>query len=190
MKAKTLFLLLPLLAAGCAGDKGSGAARSCPQAAAVRDLVQLADFGRAEKPSQAEFVAAGRIESVQSVCAFEDDAIAVDIDIGMRLFRGARLGGDQIELPYFVAVLGPGNTVVSKENLSVAFSLGSGAQAVEQTEKVRVVIPNPRQRDGREWRVLLGYQLSPEQLAFNRGEFGEPQPLASPAGKVWRGRSK
>lgn len=182
MRRYGLILLLPLLAA-CSSTKEQPA---CPAVAVVHDLQQYADFGRSEKPVRAEFVAAARLDGVQGDCRSEDKVIAANIDIAMRAFRGPRLGGDRAEFPYFVAVLDRDDHVVAKQNLSVTFSLTQEDKMVEKTELVRVNIPNPVGRDGSYWRVLVGFQLSPEQLAFNRGEFGEPKPWPSPAGRVLR----
>jgi hypothetical protein len=183
MKHLGLIALLPLLAACASNPKDE---QTCPSVAVVRDLHQFADFGRAEKPARAEFVAAARLDGVRGDCGAEDKKIVANIDIAMRAFRGPRLGGDRAEFPYFVAVLDRDDYVVAKQNLSATFSLTQNDKMVEKVEAVRVNIPNPVGRDGRYWRVLVGFQLSPEQLAFNRGEFGEPKAWPSPAGRVQR----
>lgn len=183
MKRLGFLVILPLLA-GCASSSDEQPA--CPSVAIVRDLHQYADFGRAEKPARGEFVAAARLDGVQGDCRTEEKDIVAHIDIAMRAFRGPRLGGDRAAFPYFIAVLDRDDRVVTKQNLSVDFSLAQEAQMVEKTELVRVRIPNPHGRDGSHWRVLVGFQLSPEQLAFNRGEFGEPKAWPSPSGRVMR----
>ncbi len=183
MQRLALIAMAPLLAA-CAGNSKEPSA--CPSVAIVRDLHQYADFGRAEKPTRSEFVAAARLDGVQGDCGNEDKKIIANLDIAMRAFRGPRLGGDRAEFPYFVAVLDRDDRVVAKQNLSVAFSLAQDDKMIEKTEAVRVAIPNPLGRDGGYWRVLVGFQLSPEQLAFNRGEFGEPKAWPSPSGRVLR----
>lgn len=187
MKHFGLIVLLPLLAACASSPKD---AQTCPSVAVVRDLHQFADFGRAEKPTRTEFVAAARLDGVRGDCGSEDKKIIANIDIAMRAFRGPRLGGDRAEFPYFVAVLDRDDHVVAKQNLSVTFSLTQEDKMVEKTEAVRVAIPNPAGRDGGYWRVLVGFQLSPEQLAFNRGEFGEPKAWPSPAGRVLRQKTQ
>lgn len=181
MKRLGLLLVVPLLAA-CTSSREQ---QSCPAVGILRDLQQYADFGRAEKPSRAEFVAAARLDGVQADCRTEEKGTVVNVDVAMRAFRGPRLGGDRVEFPYFIAVLDRDGRILAKQNLSVAFSLTEQDKMVEKTELVRVTLPagGTKHEAGR---VLVGFQLSPEQLAFNRGEFGEPKPWPSPAGRVQR----
>jgi hypothetical protein len=181
-----ILLSLSLSLAACAGQTPS----ICPQIAAVHDLAQLADFGRSEKPVRTEFVAAARIDHVLGACHTEGDTISADVDIALRAYRGPRLGGERVEFPYFVAVLDQNDKVISKQSLTVTFALAAHNKFVDKLEQIHLTIPNPKNLAGSNWRVLTGFQLSPEQLAYNRGEFGEPIPTASPAGQVWRNRAQ
>ena len=176
-----------MLLTSCAGSSKLPAA--CPSVAIAHDLKQATDFGREEQPVYSALVAAARMDSAIGDCHGDDGALVADIDITMRGIRGPALGGDEAELPYFAAVLNEQDKVIAKQNLSVTFALGKEGAIVDKTEKLRLTLPDAAKADTAHWRVLLGFQLSPEQLAFNRGEFGEPVPEASPAGKVWRRRT-
>ena len=165
MKNKWL-IALPLMLAACGGDKS---ARICPQVAAVRDLAQVVDFGRDDTPGFSRLVAAGKIGSIEGDCAFRRTSIDVDAELHLTARRGPGLGGDRVEFPYFVAVVGPGDTPVSKQSLTAVFRFGAQDVEAESVEKIHIVIPTSGQSDA-DWRVLAGFQLSPEQLAYNRNE--------------------
>lgn len=179
---KNLPLILPLLLAAC-GSGGDQGKRICPQAAIVRDLAQVADFAREEIADQRSLVAAGKIGRVESRCNFDKNTIEVEIEAQMLARRGPQLGGDRVEFPYFAAILNDKDQPVAKQNMSARFRFDSDGRA-EITEKLRVAIPEPASASGAYWRVLLGFQLSPEQLAFNRNEKGEPKPVAAPVARA------
>lgn len=160
----SLTLVLPLLLAACGSDK---AAHACPQVAAVRELAQITDFGRDETLGLNSMVAAAKIDSIDGDCAFRSTNIDTDFDVHLTARRGSGLGGNQAEFPYFVAVLDQNNIPVSKQNLSTVMRFSGKDTTVESVEKIHVKIPTEANNAG-EWRVLVGFQLTPEQLAYNR----------------------
>ncbi|MEJ0062936.1 MAG: hypothetical protein WDO70_06980 [Alphaproteobacteria bacterium] len=174
MKINKLGILPLLLLAACASDDSAKPDRQCPQIAAVRDLAQIADFGR-EEPRRSELVAAAKIDRVDGDCKFSDGGgIDVVLDAKMLAERGPKLGVDRVEFPYFVALVTPADIPVRKQNVAVVFKFSGDDRRADSTEKLHVTIPNAD--DGKGWRVLVGFQLTPEQLAFNRGE-----PAAAPS---------
>lgn len=160
----SLILIMPLLLAGCGNDK---AARICPQVAAVRELAHITDFGRDDTPGLNSMVAAATIDSIDGDCAFRSTNVDADFDVHLSARRGSGLGGNQTEFPYFVAVLDQNNLPVSKQNLSAILRFSGNDTTVESIEKIHVKIPTDTSNTG-EWRVLVGFQLTPEQLAYNR----------------------
>ncbi|MGB4100679.1 MAG: hypothetical protein WBK91_02055 [Alphaproteobacteria bacterium] len=163
MKNKWL-MIFSLVLAGCSSTTDT---RVCPQVAAVRDLAQIVDFGRDDTPGFSRMVSAGFIGKIEGDCAFRRESIDVDAGIRLTAQRGPGLGGDRVELPYFIAVVGPGDVPVSKQNLTAVFRFGKHDKESETVENIHVNIPTS-EGDVGGWRVLIGFQLSPEQLAFNR----------------------
>lgn len=163
--------------------------RVCPQAAVIRDLAQLADFGREEKPSPKNLVMAARLDDVRGDCSFRPDRTVVDLDLDLRAYRGPGLGGSRGDLPYFVA-LTDGTRIISKNNFTATLELGTAEKPATHIETLRITLPAVHQGVQPNWRILVGFQLSPEQVAYNRGDVGEPKPLASPATPVKRVTTK
>lgn len=163
--------------------------RVCPQVAVIRDLAQLADFGREEKPSPKNLVMAARLDNVRGSCDFRPTSTSVDLDIDLRAYRGPGLGGSRGDLPYFVS-LTDGARIISKDNFTAALELGTAEKPATHSETLRITLPAVQNGAQPNWRILVGFQLSPEQVAYNRGDIGEPKPLASPATPVKRVTTK
>jgi len=180
-KSAALFVL-PLLLAACADAPEDG--RVCPQAAVVRDLAQSVQFVAGKKTAVA---AAARMDNVSGDCSFKQDKIVADVDVALRAFRGAPLKGEQASFPYFVALIDPTDHVVAKTAMTATVTLPKETKMEERVEKLRITLPTPKGETGEGWRILAGFQLTPEQVAFNRGEFGEPKAMAAPSGSVSRG---
>lgn len=179
----TLVCLLGL--AACAGTGND--MRQCPRMAALRDLQQWTDFG-GHKPAKENLVIAARLDPPQGTCRFRDGRIEAELDLTVRTYRGARATQETVSVPYFAAIIDAQDKVVSKQGFTAALKVPTGKSPAEATEKLRLVIPNAQELDGNAWRIMVGLQLTPQQVAFNRGDFSEPKPLAMPSGKVQRGK--
>lgn len=183
MKNKWL-MIFPMLLAACSSDQGG---RVCPQVAAIRDLAQIADFGRDESPGLDRMVALGKIESIEGDCTFREASIDTNFELHVAARRGPGLGGDKVEFPYFVAVLDRNDVPVNKQNLSVALRFAPEHAEAESVENIHIAIPSGAHADD-VWRVLVGFQLTPEQLAYNRHETGAAAPKSVPTMTVKKAR--
>jgi hypothetical protein len=172
------------LLAACNSAPPNG--RTCPDAVAIRDLAQLVDFGREEKPTAKNLVMAAKLEDVAGSCIMQPTQTVIELDLTLRGLRGPALGGKRGDFPYFIAFMDANGQILSKDNRSVALELGTAAAMTRHTETLRVTLPYTKGATNPAVKLLVGFQLSPEQLAFNRGESGEPKPIASPRATVKR----
>ncbi len=187
MTGRSLLSLVFLLGLAACASSGDGS-RQCPRMAALRDLQQWTDFGGL-KPAKENLVVAARLDPPQGSCSFREGRIEADLDLTIRTYRGPRAARESVQVPYFAAVIDAQDKVIIKQGFTVEIGVPSGKTPREATEKLRLVIPNEQKLDGTAWRILVGLQLTPQQVAFNRGDFSEPKPLAMPRGNVQRGKS-
>lgn len=190
MKTKSV-ALLALVLSGCSslGLEEAETPKVCPQVAIVNDLARFEDYGRAEYPQPSDLVARAALLHVQSACHPQKDGIDVVFDIAMVAGRGAGLGGDRVEIPYFVSVTGQDNTVMAKEMMKAVVTFPDGEKTQTGTQKLHVMIPMGTAARGEDYRILVGFQLTPEQLARVRGEPAPaPAPHAAPVPKVERSK--
>jgi hypothetical protein len=153
-----------VLLAGC-GTPGAGKL-VCPSAAPVRDLEAIAQL----RPGghQAKDVLAGaRLLTPSLTCDFDKNMIVATVEVPIKGFRSdAGVKPDQFS--YFVAVATADRRILSKQVLNVPVAFGSGETSQSVTDSVTVRIPAARKGEGGDYAILLGFQLTPEQLEFNR----------------------
>ncbi|MBI1273105.1 MAG: hypothetical protein GC131_03350 [Alphaproteobacteria bacterium] len=168
---RTAALPLAILAvatlAGCSSDKDK-VRLPCPQVAVVRELARYIDHGRADVQNSDTLVAEAVMTGIEGDCGFEDDGIDIDFNLNVIARRGPGLGGDRVSLPYFIAVLGPGDQIIEKKQVSLEIKLDEG-KPTEKKEKLDVYIPYGQDKDPGQYRVWLGFQLSEQQVARLRG---------------------
>lgn len=136
----------------------------CPQVAVVRGLDLLRDYGR-ETGGDDQLVAAARLLKVEGTCEYTDAGVDVLYSLNMAAKRGPRLGGAHYSLPLFVAIMDPSGQVVDKNQMAVDLTFSSDDKVINHAEAMHVFIPmNKMERNnGPSYRILTGFQLSPEQ---------------------------
>ncbi|HUY68470.1 MAG TPA: hypothetical protein VMV79_04135 [Alphaproteobacteria bacterium] len=154
----------------------------CPKVAVIHELQIVRDYGR-EKPDPSQLVAAARIMGVTGSCAYEDKGIDVTFTADMVAGRGPRLGGDSAEFPFFVAVVDPTQDILNKDQMTATFRFEDGKKRAPHQESLHVFIPLAKKDDasGPDYQVLIGFQLSEEQLKEVRKHENGGSPPASAA---------
>jgi hypothetical protein len=72
--------------------------------------------------------------------------------------------------PYFVALIDPDGQRLSEEGFQLPFPFLPGdSYRLLPVEKITVHLPVKNQGAGGAYTVLVGFQLTPDQIAFNRG---------------------
>lgn len=88
--------------------------------------------------------------------------------------------------PYFVAVTSPGGKIMAKEIFAASMTYGSHESTHSYFEKLREVIPISSKENAKNYKILIGFQVTKDQLAYNRANMipieekkpGKPQNIA------------
>lgn len=101
-------------------------------------------------------------------CNRDDDKLSSEIRFDIVARKGPA-GADDARFTYFVSILGPDSKVVSKELYEHSADFKSDKPEVRfSIEKNDIEITPPEGKDGLGYEILLGFQLSREQLDLNR----------------------
>ncbi len=112
--AAALFALLAL--SGCSWfSSSSPPAEACPSAVILRSLANTAVFGPSPQRRPENVAFYGLLSEVDRKCEYTGDAVRVSLDVIVVGQRGPAAHGDVVDLTYFVAVTGPGQTIISKK---------------------------------------------------------------------------
>jgi hypothetical protein len=153
-----------LLLAGCASKEPP----PCPPVGkpSPLDVVTLFEPGEGRDLTQVRF--SGRIADVATLCEYDDDEVEIELAIRMVIERGPADRDRKVDLSYFVAVEdGPGN-ITAKEVFTVTTEFEGNSRRLGRVEELDLQIPVPVGRGFAQTRLLVGFQLTPEQLEYNR----------------------
>ncbi|MBI1339742.1 hypothetical protein GC169_05975 [bacterium] len=141
----------------------------CPVAGALYEASRLVEV---QQPNTHENVGfTGEINGVRGFCRYvDDDPITMEVDVDFAFGRGPKAQGDAKTYGYWVAVTRRDQAVIAKQYFTMDVKFPRGAEIVRKTERIDgIVIPRASETvSGRNFEVIVGFDLSDEQLTFNR----------------------
>ena len=164
----TVVALAALTLAACASDS-EAERRICPSPILVEDAADLTRFdGAGRDLTDVEFEAS--IEEATLACSFDDDENVIEADMGVVITasRGPANIGNQADLRYFVAVATRDQRVLSRDSFDLNIPFEGNRTRVAARDELAPRIPIQPDEDGRDYRIYIGFVLTPEELQYNR----------------------
>lgn len=143
----------------------------CPLMGVLYDSSRVVDFAAPNNERYANIEYTGELQGVRGLCRYVDnDPITMSMEINMQFGRGPAGTADRQTYRYWVAVTRRGRAPIEKEYFDVDVRFPRGEAVVNHVERIeRITIPRANQEiSGENFEILVGFELTPEQLAFNR----------------------
>ncbi len=167
-------LLAPV---ACSSDKDyAKVALVCPTVGVLSDASVLRVFSDGAGRDQAntaydlEFMRAHLLE-----CELKESEMTAVIRFEARAKIGPAASANSYDYPYFVALLSPDGEVLSKSSRTGSVKFKSGnteAFFAQEYDDIKFTVPEGK--DGRGYEILVGFQLTREQVEFNRAQHAAP----------------
>ena len=169
---------LPFLLAACASDSQIGLQPLvCPMVGVLSDASSLRVYGEGagrgddDRAYDLEFMRAHLLE-----CELKDGEMKAAIRFEARARTGPAAVSDEYAYPYFVALLAPDGEVLSKTVLNATAKFKSDGSEIffaEEYDDIKFTVPEGA--DGLGYEILIGFQLTREQMDFNRAQRAAPK---------------
>ncbi|GGE39378.1 hypothetical protein GCM10011367_12300 [Marinicauda pacifica] len=177
MRRIAALICLSMLVTGCQSVRGVVEGDQpnpgpCPTALSLYDAHRVVNFhGDGVVYSNVGFT--GEILNVVSFCEYTDrDASPISMDMGIRMAfgRGPAASGRSHTYQYFVAVTRRDQAVIERQVYPVTVEFPAGVDRVELVQEFEnMVIPRAdASTSGANFEVIVGFELTEEQLEFNR----------------------
>ncbi len=168
---------LLFLPAACSSDSDLGkVALVCPMVGVLSDAAMLREFGDGAARDQAntayelEFMRAHLLE-----CELKENRMTASLRFEARGKTGPAISSNNVEYPYFVAVLNPDGEVINKTIRKSTVDFKSGkTEAFFAQEYDDIDFTVPEGKDGLGYEILIGFQLTREQIEFKRAQKTTP----------------
>ncbi len=154
--------------AGCGGFGSTRAGLTCPPIMAAPNADTIAFFKPGGGHDPKDVLVGGKFYKIDSTCAREKDGVVIDAEITFYAQR-VIMETKSVTLPYFVALVDPQQHVLSEESFQLALPFPAAEYYRESApEKITVHLPVEDQAQASAFTIVVGFQLTPDQIAFNR----------------------
>jgi hypothetical protein len=161
----TLLGVLVLSGCGWFSSSSSKQTEACPSAVVLRPLSNTAVFGPAPERRPENVAFYGLLSEADLKCEYGGGMMKVALDAIIVGERGPAARGDVVDLPYFVAVTGPDQSIISKRPFTVRIVFEGTQKRAGVTDHIEQSIPLDG-RKGSDLNILLGFQQNPEVVDF------------------------
>lgn len=169
-------LALGLALSGCAGSAAKNVDLPCPETGLIHGASKMVSYAGSGNTEQDVQVIA-ELANYRGGCRMPgDDILEFELEVDVAAQRGA--AGDKLkrgQFPYFIAILDPEENVLQRQGFSSTVSFDNNGVGVT-TEKHVLWLPLQDKKTVRLHKVVIGFELSADQLARNRkGENQAPK---------------
>jgi hypothetical protein len=166
-RSVVLILVLPLLGA-CQTERMLA---KCPSTGVLAETSSLSAFapGRKMVPANAAYTV--EIRRSTTSCSIDKDEHVADtsLEISLRGMRNRGGGAAQYRVPFFVAINDSDGNLVLKKMYSADLAFEPGQTQVDFTQSIdSIPIRMARSKQAYEYHLIVGLQLTRQQLDYNR----------------------
>jgi hypothetical protein len=162
-----LFLLAGAALVGGCSSKGEPV--GCPPAGIVGELSQLTRYRAGAGRDLSDVLYTLKVAEVGRACKVDRAGANVDLRVVFVAERGpASAPNEAVDFEYFVAVANTADQVIAKELFRSRIDFGGRNRIAVAEEQSVQRVPVARQPESVTSRVIVGLQLSPEELGEKR----------------------
>lgn len=158
-----------LVAVGIAGCSAS-VPQPCPIASIVSDASRATVFKDGPGRDLIDVRFEVEIDAIASDCDYNRAGDEITTRTGVRIVatRGPAAEGPDASVTFFVAILDRDQRVLARERFESAFVFEPTQRRAAVVEEIEEVIPLPEGLNGANYEVLVGFEVTADQLEFNR----------------------
>jgi len=162
-------IFLVLVAAGCGMFGGAKLAQyPCPQAGILKDAQRLTKFLPGPGRDLTDVVFQVRLANVRTKCAYDKSGVKIDMLVDISAERGPADKSRKAVFAYFVAIANPAGDILARERFTALIPFVPNISRAMASEELEQMIPLPRGRSAENYRIIIGLQVTREELEFNR----------------------
>jgi hypothetical protein len=146
-------------------------APACPQLALLQDGADLVRF---DGPGRdiTDVVMEAHLTAVPATCHWADKThkkVEAKLQVAMSIGRGPGMKGRSVVVPYFLAI-SEGDQILDKQIAAARadFPINTDRLSVI-TPEVSMLFPVSPEKSAAVYKITASFQLTPEELAYNRG---------------------
>jgi hypothetical protein len=161
-------LSIAVLAAGGCALLNEGSPNICPATAILDDAGELVRFAGTAPKGPVDVTFTARMKYISGVCDVDEKNVVMELNTWMEATRGPSNESGQVKFAYFVAILGKDKTVLTRTKFPMIAKFQGRETKLDFADTVTVTIPRKKGDVPKDYIVYIGYEMTPDELAYNR----------------------
>jgi|GEM_PF-2462793 len=160
---------------------------TCPMVEIMPVAKSMTNFN---KDMAGKMTSRATINEVRGGCEFVDGGMEIDLDILMtgQITNAGRDDNDRkneefVSFPYFIYALGPDKKAIDKDILSSIIHFRPMVDQSKHAEKITQFIAMNDKQNAGNYKIIVGYQLSKQQLEYNRASVNQKDKAQLPTSR-------
>jgi hypothetical protein len=154
---------------------------TCPSTAVLSDAVtvtKLKPGAQARAPNPADVAFQAEMSQAKLSCDYNrtQNRLSLDLNFAVKAARGPAAMGADPQLDFFVAVVDADNNVLSKSVYHSQPEMGGRPSNIYTQSVANFPVPLGMDKRPYDYEILTGFQLTPDELAYNRAPRALPAP--------------
>lgn len=169
-----LVLGTALLVSGCGWwsgeDRETVVERGCPNAGILTDAQHLVEYRPGGGRDITDVAYSWELLDAAAICKYDDNIVDVDYALSLSVSLGPAATLSVVKAPIFVAITRSGDSVVQKSIFEADVEFELGQRTAVYTRMFEGLEFDVGEDDGGIYDVVVGFQLTPEQVRENRSK--------------------
>ena len=140
----------------------------CPRVTVLGDGASVTKFRDGTGRDLTDVTAQADIVDVAVECDYDRTGVDVAMQVAIAATRGPADRARVADFDYFVAVADAQRNILAKEVFRVRVQFPQSQSRVGQVEEIAPRIPLKDRAQGGTYQIVVGFQLTPEELEWNR----------------------
>ena len=166
--AMALICLGALLLSACSMFQPNNP-KPCPRVALLNDAAKMTRYRDGQGRDLTDVLYEARVQDVKSGCKYADGRVRVEAMIDIIAQRGPAFDGANAQVPFFVAVIDEAQNIIAKKNFDSEVEFRDGRRRAGVREEIDQTVFLKEGEHGPEYEIIVGLQVSEQQLQQNRG---------------------
>jgi len=141
---------------------------ACPEVSILGDAENITQFKAGDGRDLIDVMYEARIRNIKTGCKILKGRIVSEVSFELVATRGPAAQGREGEFNYFVAVTDTGGRVLAKEKFDATIAFAANRRRAGTLELTEQSIPTTGNQNSADFEILVGFQLTPKQLKYNR----------------------
>jgi hypothetical protein len=141
---------------------------ACPRVTILSEGATVTKFREGQGRDLTDVVAQAQIVDAAVECDYDRRGVDVAMQIAIAAARGPADRARMADFDYFVAVADAQRNILAKEVFRVRIAFPETETRTGTIEQIEPRIPLKNRAEGVSYQIVVGFQLSPEELEWNR----------------------